>query len=180
SPILTNEDAQEIKKQLQWIERFPSLKETANAKQTEDYITKLKDLHDYTSVIQQILASCQVTDWGVFESIENVWQTICAELEDWHFIDHAPTIVQKLTSREQMGGMGTAGTTLALYHTRSSTVLQPVFTVYRLKSPLKVQCMQQEVQSIDTILMMLAPDNVSNEVLEVLSFISSLLVQQSG
>src|SRR5699024_657471 len=57
---------------------------------------------------------------------------------------------------------------------------QPVFTVYRLKSPLKVQGMQQEVQSIDTILMMLAPDNVSNEVLEVLSFISSLLVQQSG
>src|SRR5699024_6863717 len=98
----------------------------------------------------------------------------------WHYINHAPTIVQKLTSREQMGGMGMPGTTLALYHTRSSTVLQPVFTVYRLKSPLKVQGMQQEVQSIDTILMMLAHDNVSNEVLEVLSFISSLLVQQSG
>src|SRR5699024_2690171 len=180
SPILTNVDAHEIKKQLQWIERYHSLKETENAKQTEDYVTKLKDLHDYTSVIQQILTSCRVTDWGVFESIENVWQTICAELEDWHFVDHAPTIVQKLTSREQMGGMGMPGTTLALYHTSSSTVLQPVFTVYRLESPLTVPGMQQEVQSIDTVLMMLAPDNVSSEVLAVLSFISSLLVQQSG
>src|SRR5699024_2518266 len=101
-------------------------------------------------------------------------------IEDWHYINHAPSIVQKLTRREQMGCMGMPGTTLALYHTRSSTMLPPVLTVYRLKSPLKVQGMQQEVQSIDTILMMLAPDNVSNEVLEVLSFISSLLVQQSG
>src|SRR5699024_945572 len=90
TPIITYEDAKKIKKQLQWIERFTRIKETENAKQTEDNITKLKDLHDYTSVIQQILASCQVTDCGVFESIEIVWQTICAELEDWHFIDHAP------------------------------------------------------------------------------------------
>src|SRR5699024_4812488 len=66
------------------------------------------------------------------------------------------------------------------YHTRASTVLQPVFTVYRQKSPSKVQSMQQEAQSIDTILMMLAPDNVSHEVLEVLIFISSLLLQHSG
>src|SRR5699024_10320469 len=139
SPILTNEDAQEIKKQVQWRERFPSLKETANAKQTEDYITKLKDLHDYTSVIQQILASCQVTDWGVFESIENVWQTICAELEDWHFIDHAPMIVQKLTSREQMGGMGMPGKNFAFYLIRSRTELQPVLTDYRMTNTIKVQ-----------------------------------------
>lgn len=180
SPILTNEDAEEIKKQLQLMQRLPNLKETSSTAQTEDHVTKLQELHTYTSVVHQVLTSCRVTDWDVFESIENVWQTISTELEKWHYINHAPTIVQKLINREKMGGMGMPGSTIALYHTRSNAVLQPVFTIYRLRNPLTVQGMQQESQSIDTILMMLAPDDASDESLEVLSFISSLLVQQSA
>src|SRR5699024_12107476 len=122
----------------------------------------------------------RVLDWSAFESIENVLQAICQELEQLHYITQASAVFQKLIAREALGGMGLPGTTVALHHTRSNAVLQPLFTVYRLRNPIEVQGMQEESLPIDTVLMMLAPEAVSDEALETLSFISSLLVQQKA
>lgn len=180
SPILTNEDTEEIKQQLQMKRRLVNFKEKATPTQTADYVTKLEQLHQYTSVVGQIMKSFRVSDWAAFKSIENVLQAICQELEQLQYITQASAIFQKLIAREALGGMGLPGTTVALYHTRSTAVVQPIFMVYRLRSPLEVQGMQEGALPIDTILMMLAPEAASDEVLETLSFISSLLVQQEA
>lgn len=180
SPILTNEDTEEIKQQLQMKRRLANFKEKATPTQTADYVTKLEQLHQYTSVVGQIMKSFRVSDWAAFKSIENVLQAICQELEQLQYITQASAIFQKLIAREALGGMGLPGTTVALYHTRSTAVVQPIFMVYRLRSPLEVQGMQEGALPIDTILMMLAPEAASDEVLETLSFISSLLVQQEA
>lgn len=180
SPILTNDDTEEIKQQLQMKRRLVNFKEKATPTQTADYVTKLEQLHQYTSVVGQIMKSFRVSDWAAFESIENVLQAICQELEQLQYITQASAIFQKLIAREALGGMGLPGTTVALYHTRSTAVVQPIFMVYRLRSPLEVQGMQEGALPIDTILMMLAPEAASDEVLETLSFISSLLVQQEA
>lgn len=180
SPILTNDDTEEIKQQLQMKRRLVNFKEKATPTQTADYVTKLEQLHQYTSVVGQIMKSFRVSDWAAFKSIENVLQAICQELEQLQYITQASAIFQKLIAREALGGMGLPGTTVALYHTRSTAVVQPIFMVYRLRSPLEVQGMQEGALPIDTILMMLAPEAASDEVLETLSFISSLLVQQEA
>lgn len=180
SPILTNDDTEEIKQQLQMKRRLANFKEKATPTQTADYVTKLEQLHQYTSVVGQIMKSFRVSDWAAFKSIENVLQAICQELEQLQYITQASAIFQKLIAREALGGMGLPGTTVALYHTRSTAVVQPIFMVYRLRSPLEVQGMQEGALPIDTILMMLAPEAASDEVLETLSFISSLLVQQEA
>lgn len=180
SPILTNEDTEEIKKQLQVKQRLANFKETTTPTQSADYVTKLEQLHHYTSVVNQIMESFRVMDWSAFESIENVLHAICQDLEQLHYMTQASAVFQKLVAREALGGMGLPDTTVALYHTRSSSVSQPIFTIYRLKKPLEVQGMQQEALPVDTILMMLAPEKTTDEVLKVLSFISSLLVQQEA
>lgn len=180
SPILTNNDTEEIKQQLQMKRRLATYKAAVTPIQTADYVTKLDQLHQYTSVVNQIMESFRVLDWSAFESIENVLQAICQELEQLHYITQASAVFQKLIAREALGGMGLPGTTVALHHTRSNAVLQPLFTVYRLRYPIEVQGMQEESLPIDTVLMMLAPEAVSDEALETLSFISSLLVQQEA
>ena len=180
SPILTNNDTEEIKQQLQMKRRLATYKAAVTPIQTADYVTKLDQLHQYTSVVNQIMESFRVLDWSAFESIENVLQAICQELEQLHYITQASAVFQKLIAREALGGMGLPGTTVALHHTRSNAVLQPLFTVYRLRNPIEVQGMQEESLPIDTVLMMLAPEAVSDEALETLSFISSLLVQQEA
>lgn len=180
SPILTNNDTEEIKQQLQMKRRLATYKAAVTPIQTADYVTKLDQLHQYTSVVNQIMESFRVLDWSAFESIENVLQAICQELEQLHYITQASAVFQKLIAREALGGMGLPGTTVALHHTRSNAVLQPLFTVYRLRNPIEVQGMQEESLPIDTVLMMLAPEAVSDEALETLSFISSLLVQQKA
>ncbi|MGR9050732.1 BglG family transcription antiterminator [Halobacillus faecis] len=87
------------------------------------------------------------------------------------------SIVDHLLEREKVGGLGIPETKLALYHARSSSIEQPSFSVHILTEPLKVQGMDGEEMPIKTILLMLAPEAPSQEGLETLSFISSLIIE---
>lgn len=73
--------------------------------------------------------------------------------------------------------MGIPGTRLALFHTRSKQVVRPSFTVCFLKQPFVMKGMDQSDIRADTLLLLLAPEKVSGPVLEVLSFISSLFIE---
>src|SRR5699024_12534120 len=94
SPILTNNDTEEIKQQLQMKRRLATYKAAVTPIQTADYVTKLDQLHQYSSVVNQIMANFRVLDGSAFESIENVLQAICKELEQLHYITQASAVLQ--------------------------------------------------------------------------------------
>src|SRR5699024_7933939 len=89
-------------------------------------------------------------------------------------------VYEKLLQREKLGGMGLPNSTVALYHTRTNEVIRPCLMIYRIQHPVYARGMQEENQALDTILMMLAPEDTEQGVLEVLSFLSSLLVQDEA
>src|SRR5699024_6309800 len=81
-----------------------------------------------------------------------------------------------LLSREKLGGLGIPGTSIALYHTRSHGVLEVSFSVYNLSRPYPIKGMDGKSQEIERILFMIAPKDINQQALEILSFISSLLI----
>lgn len=87
-------------------------------------------------------------------------------------IDDADLMVERLLERERLGSQVIPDTGLALFHARSSHVRVSSLTLYRLRSPV----MLEGEHEVSVILLMLAPRKLEKESLEVLSEISSLLL----
>lgn len=74
--------------------------------------------------------------------------------------------------------MGIPGTSLALFHGRYEQVLRPSFTVHRLSQPIRLRSMDEQEVQISCLLLLLGPRDMPKEGLEVLSEISSLLIEE--
>ncbi|WP_431800437.1 BglG family transcription antiterminator [Halobacillus andaensis] len=131
----------------------------------------------YATAVHQILDSLKVVNVSG-ESSDEMIRAAVMPLEENEFITDAEAVTQSLLEREKAGGLGIPDTTLALYHSRSEQVKQPLFTINILEHPVCVPGMGSIDIEISTILLMLAPQSINKEGLEVLSFLSSLIVEE--
>lgn len=115
-----------------------------------------------------------------YRSIENALEYISGLLKERGIVDNEKTVLAELLKREELGGLGIPGTTLALYHARSDSVIEPSFTISRLQRPQQVQSMDGTSIEIHTTLLLLAPREPDVETLEVLSGISSLIIRDES
>ncbi|WP_047982692.1 BglG family transcription antiterminator [Ornithinibacillus contaminans] len=184
SPMLSDADIHRIKKMI----RKRKLQTRAKALQTQsagnvaleqnDFIHNLKATQAYAKIILELLELFAVYELPEKKSMEVLLHETCEKLEKTHVIQDKEQVIEKLVKREQQSGLGIPSTSIVFYHTRSAAVLKPVIQVYTLKTPLVITGMDQKDMVASTILLMLAPDNTSNEVLEILSFISNLFIQR--
>jgi mannitol operon transcriptional antiterminator len=82
-----------------------------------------------------------------------------------------------LIERERQGGLGIPDTHMALYHAKNSSVIKPSFTIQVLSKPVTILGMDQEPIQLRHLLLMLSPEDLSDEGLDVLSFISALIIE---
>ncbi|MFG6149693.1 BglG family transcription antiterminator [Halobacillus sp. B23F22_1] len=129
----------------------------------------------YATAVHQLLDSLSVYQ-ASGKAAENILQQACVTLEQEEVIQSADGVLEALSEREKVGGLGIPGTKLALYHTRSTEVKRPSFTVHIVDRTIPVKGMDGEEAGVSTILLMLAPQEINKESLEVLSFLSSLIV----
>ncbi|GGF23457.1 transcriptional regulator MtlR [Halobacillus andaensis] len=129
----------------------------------------------YATAVHQLLGSLSVYQVKGEEAAE-ILQTACHVLEEADVIESADAVLQALTDREKVGGLGIPDTKLALYHARAKEVKQPSFTVHVIDEPISIKGMDGTEVDASTILLMLAPQEINKESLEVLSFLSSLIV----
>ncbi|WP_459965497.1 BglG family transcription antiterminator [Paenibacillus sp. JCM 10914] len=81
-------------------------------------------------------------------------------------------VKQRLLDRERMGTQLIPDTALALFHTRSQSILKPLIALYRLAEAVPLE----DGAEAKVILLMLAPKQLPKESLEVLSEISAMLL----
>ncbi|WP_412977228.1 BglG family transcription antiterminator [Ornithinibacillus sp. 179-J 7C1 HS] len=183
SPMLTDVEVQRIQKMIRKrkLQSKPKLYETpftsGGNELRQDFIYNLKATQQYSEIILSLLEVFQVNAILEPTSME-VLNTICTELEALEIIRNKRVIHDKLIKREQISGLGIPNTSMSLYHARSDEVVKPCFRVYTLPNPILVRGMDEADMEINTILLMLAPENTSKEVLEILSYISNLLIQR--
>ncbi|GIO27027.1 BglG family transcription antiterminator [Ornithinibacillus bavariensis] len=184
SPMLTEREIQQIQKTIRTRKIQSSkpkdypLTKTSNRAGQYNFIHQLKATQIYSNMIIALLEDFQVQRIEENLHMEGVLLNICKQLEGLHIVQHASSVHRQLLKREEIGGLGIPGTTLALYHARSKEVLRPCFHVYPLKQSKRIKGMDGEQVVVNTVLLMLAPENTSNEVLEILSFISNLIIQR--
>ncbi|WP_408007836.1 BglG family transcription antiterminator [Pseudalkalibacillus sp. A8] len=135
-------------------------------------------IHKYAEVVDQLLNAMKV-DHHNRGTYEEVLKKTCQLIEAEGYIGDSHSVMEALLKREKLGGLGITGTNLALFHARHEQIRQPIFTVQILPEPITIQGMDQIPMEVHTVLLMLAPVDIHREGLEVLSFLSSLIVESS-
>ncbi|MFC0560465.1 BglG family transcription antiterminator [Halalkalibacter alkalisediminis] len=186
NPILTDEEVDKIKR---YLTQHPKQDEENNADSTEeDFIVesfskkehtlnRLKLNKDYVDTVVTLLEGFTVVQSKEEKSLNAILTQACARLYEQKIIADVKTVIADLRAREQVGGLGIPDTKLALYHARSQAVLKPSFTVIALSEPISIKAMDQSNLLVETILLMLSPNEVSTATLEILSQISALIIE---
>ncbi|HLS09648.1 PTS sugar transporter subunit IIA, partial [Lentibacillus sp.] len=185
SPMLTKTEVERVKRAVR--KRKTSVfKKQAKETSTElddkpsDFKQQLQVTQAYSTAVLDVLKSLDVLRLSGKKSLENVLQLMCDKLAENGIIRNASAVKQTLLERQAKSGLGIPGTHFALYHTRSHDVEEPSFTIYPLGQPLKVRGMDGNEMAISTLLLMLAPQDTGKEVLETLSFLSSLIIEDES
>jgi mannitol operon transcriptional antiterminator len=92
-------------------------------------------------------------------------------------VNNIAAIVAAISEREKLGGLGIPGTKMALYHARSLHVTEPVFIIYALRYEKEVMGMDQNMMEMEFLVLMLSPEEATEGEMEVLSFLSTLLIE---
>lgn len=176
SPMLTETEIAQIQKEIRKKALVPKTREHTKLGETNAF-QELQSIQSYSNVILDVLDQFGIQQVSDDQSVKSVLDTICMKLVESKIITDKHEVLENLLKREKQGGIGIPNTNLSLHHTRNSHILVPIFRIYSLSSSKEIKGMDGEVMEIKRILLMLAPENVKSEVLEVFSLISTLVIQ---
>src|SRR5690606_9177443 len=171
--MLKQAEVHQIKKSIR--KKKLNVKNNQHKKSSDDGLMELETLKFYTDAILNLLHSFNVEE---IRETDSVLLAICRDVEKRRRIKNMENLFRQLREREKKGGLGVPGTKLVLYHTRSEDVFSIHFSIYSLKHPLKVKGMNEDEMDVTTALLMLAPKTARQEELDILSHLSSLVIQE--
>ncbi|WP_080873162.1 BglG family transcription antiterminator [Oceanobacillus timonensis] len=176
SPMLTEDEAAKVKTAIRKAALTRSTSSVrANKMMEGDFLTNLQEMYRYSDVILQVLNRFNL--FCLQENNATFLESICHQLQRNGVIENANILFEKLKRRETQGGLGIPGTKLALFHTRSDIVSGPGFYIFQLPNKVKLQAMDATEMEVSRILIMLAPETINEEALDILSYLSGLIVQ---
>jgi mannitol operon transcriptional antiterminator len=177
SPILQESEITTIKQFLE-NRKVEALKEQDHQRTegTANVVEKLSSVQKTSETIVHILKGFTLQELEA-DSVQEALAEVCHQLYQKGFIRDQEQVLTHLLNREKIGGLGIPDSPFALYHTRSSAIPVPSFTIYTLTKWQTVTGMHQEEMKVNTILLMLAPESAPQEMLSVLSHISSLIIK---
>ncbi|WP_214801796.1 MULTISPECIES: helix-turn-helix domain-containing protein [unclassified Exiguobacterium] len=83
----------------------------------------------------------------------------------------------QLLRRHEMSGLGIPGTRLALFHGRDSSIKQGAFLIFELNQAIDLLGMDQVIHPVERILVLVAPEQAPDELLQLLSSISGAIIE---
>ncbi|MGG5254680.1 BglG family transcription antiterminator [Neobacillus sp. SM06] len=183
SPFLNQEEIEKIrsfineKKKMNGLRNSGESEKPPREKQSSKLIEEMVAIRDYAETIQTILQGFAVKTIVGHEAVEQILKRACQELSQQQIIADVDEVVKALVERESLGGLGIPETSMGLFHTRVEYVLKPSFTIYVLEHPVCVNGMDQSQIEMKHLLLLLSPVKAAERTLEVLSFISSILIE---
>lgn len=178
SPLLTKEEAERLRLFIQNVTlQKDGTKDQGEITQHERHSTteRLHRIRQYVNEIVRIIDLFAVYHLDQsFSSLRETLRVICEYARQSGFIQDVETIVELLLERERLSSQVIPDTGLALFHIRSELVKVPAITLFQLKEDLLLD--HPVSPGVRHVLLMLGPQELSKESLEVLSEISSFLL----
>ncbi|MCY9656617.1 BglG family transcription antiterminator [Paenibacillus chondroitinus] len=175
SPLLTKDEAERLRL---FIQNVTLQKESGEPIPMHLEAGSRDRLHRIQFYINEIVSIIdQFTVFHIeqsYEDLEEALQDICSYVSRAGVFDDVKPIVELLLAREKLSSQVIPDTGLALFHIRSEQVKKPSFTLFRLADDLPLESGKKS--GVRQMLLMLGPQELSKESLEVLSEISSFLL----
>jgi mannitol operon transcriptional antiterminator len=146
-----------------------------SVKSLHKLISEMNDIQELSRTVSTILLGFEIKEMDA--TTEEILLRACHELYNRQSINDIEAVYRSIMERERLGGLGIPGTGMALYHARTENVLSPSFSIYSLKNPMEVRGMDGSLMDMNYLVLLLAPEAASEKALEILSFLSSLLIE---
>lgn len=180
SPLLSPEEADRLRSFIQGTTLGPERSEVMPKEEPEsvpqDGFAKLQSLKTTLDEIMRLVGrfrAIRLRDRG--GGLAAVLEEACrCEQEAGTLAGRPGRIVERLLERERHGSQMLPDTSLALFHTRSPDIAQSSLSLYSLEEPIPMDT--QPPSRLSRFLLMLAPQSLTKEGLEVLSEVSAMLL----
>jgi len=179
-PFLADKDSKEIKAFVKKLILSKMILKKKSEEENSDFLENVKKMSRYSDTVSSILENFMIIDVEEAKNKEQLIQYVSASLENKGLINNAEQLSIDLIQREQKGGLGIPGTGIVLLHTRSVAATSPSFTIFRVKKPIRILGMDNVQMQLTSALVMVSQSEPEQEVLETLSHISSLVVQDKS
>ncbi|HWJ78643.1 MAG TPA: BglG family transcription antiterminator [Niallia sp.] len=183
NPILTDQDLEEVKsylhrKSTKRPKRTPIDSSRDHGQQVNKDFNHLVKTAKQTKTLVDVLNDLSVWSFQKEElDLDTSLTFALKELQQKGKIVSEKDVFQALMQRAELGGLAIPDTSLALFHTTHSNVHDPSFNIIELNEMVNLKAMNGETEVVKRILLLLAPLNAGSEVMEVLSFLSALIIQ---
>ncbi|WP_223636104.1 BglG family transcription antiterminator [Planococcus sp. 4-30] len=154
-----------------------NLGETMLANSRPDVQMVLQDMKEVQSSMEAILANFKVLNKHLATDHWKVLEEVIESATEGGLITDAASALNELKEREKKGGLGIPETNMALFHCRDDSIQKLVFQIIHLDDPLLVKGMDGKDMQMKNLLLMLAPTMLSGREQEILSLISTSLIE---
>ncbi|MFJ5794278.1 BglG family transcription antiterminator [Bacillus atrophaeus] len=186
SPLLNEEDANQVKQHIK--RKIPLILEkkrrldNSRCKETDipDTLKTAEKMGRYLDSIQHVLKNFTVNNIDTKPDDEPLPHQMFRLLEAEGLIHDAKKAAVCLLEREKQGGLGIPETGMALYHLKNDEIVLPFFKIYDLSKPYVVNGMDGKPLSMSRVLVMMAPADLPAEGSEILSAISSAIIESKA
>ncbi|WP_248929564.1 BglG family transcription antiterminator [Paenibacillus hamazuiensis] len=174
SPLLTKEEAERLRLFIQNV-TLQHQREAGVQEEKQPAAHKMDRIRRYMDEIGKIIDQFAVYELEQpFTGLQATLEAMCGYVQRAGTIEEVGPIVQLLLERERQSSQIIPDLGIALFHIRSEKVKAPSFTLFRLKEDLQIH--DKGPTGVRQLLLMLGPKELSKESLEVLSEISSFLI----
>ena len=187
SPLLNDEDISKIRSFLLGILQELTSKQkylnpihqrnSESKRQSQSVQEILKDIKDVQTSMEEILHNLRVYRKTNVKSHTQAITEMVLKAEQEKLLVNPTKVIQKLQEREQIGGLGIPKTNMGLFHCREESVSTLIFQIAHLDKPIKIKGMDGHKVVMKNLLLMLAPENLSIREQEILSLISTGLIE---
>ncbi|MDQ0429227.1 mannitol operon transcriptional antiterminator [Planomicrobium stackebrandtii] len=137
----------------------------------------LREIKEVQASIDAILANFKVIHKHLATDHWDVLKEVIELAKAEGLITDSASAMQELKEREKKGGLGIPDTNMALFHCRDDSIQKPVFQIVHLDNPLLVKGMDGVTMPMKNLLLMLAPTALTGREQEILSLISTSLIE---
>jgi mannitol operon transcriptional antiterminator len=177
SPLLTKNEADKLRAYIHDVVLKEKPVNKAESADDSDAVKRLYRLQKYLNEIIRIIDQFEVHHLDPSGcTLGETLRQACGKIAHHGGLHDVESVVQLLMERQKVSSQVIPDTRIALFHTRSEHIAKPSFTLFRLSADLPLD--DDSAAEVRHLLLMLGPRELSRESLEVLSEISSFLLNE--
>ncbi|AZB41315.1 transcription antiterminator [Bacillus sp. FJAT-42376] len=155
----------------------PVSKDVRDTETAQSLSTLLQEMEDTHTSIRMILKNLTVADRRKASSHHLLLKEMAAECETDGLLHGSDDVAEQLLARERQAGLGVPETNMALFHARHEGVKELIFRIVHSEEPYLIKGMDRNEMQARNILLLLAPLSLRPKQLEIISLISTAIVE---